>query len=65
MPHRLICAVLAALMPLLMAAPLFAQDDALPFPVMCGELPAEDCALLEESSVAMRDLASYALAFEC
>jgi hypothetical protein len=64
MPHRLICAVLAALMPLLMAAPLFAQDDALPFPVMCGELPAEDCALLEESSVAMRDLASYALAFD-
>ncbi len=61
MPHRLICAILAALMPLLLAAPAFAQDPA-PMPgVICGDLSADDCALLEESAMAARDLTSYAM----
>jgi hypothetical protein len=61
MYHRLICAILAALMPLLIAAPVFAQDDASPF-VICGDLSEDDCALLEESTLAMQDLSSYSLA---
>jgi hypothetical protein len=62
MLHRLICAILAALMPFLIAAPVFAQDNEPPFPVICGELPEEDCALIEESTLAMKDLSSYSIA---
>ena len=62
MLHRLICAILAALLPLLAAAPVFAQDNSSPLPVICGDLPEEDCALIEESTVAMRDLSSYSIA---
>lgn len=60
MYHRLICAILAALLPLLIAAPVAAQDGASPF-VICGDLPDEDCALIEESALAMQDLSSYSL----
>jgi hypothetical protein len=62
MSHRLICAILAALMPLLIAAPVFAQDNVPPFPVICGDLPEEDCALIEESMLARQDLSSYSMA---
>lgn len=62
MLRRLICAIFAALLPLLAAAPAFAQDNPAPAPVICGELPEEDCALIEASNAAMRDLSSYALA---
>ena len=62
MLHRLICAILAALLPLLVAVPLFAQDDPSSSPTICGELSEEDCALIEESDMAMRDLSSYSIA---
>ncbi len=62
MRHRLFCAILAALMPLLIAAPVFAQDNVSPFPVICGDLPEEDCALIEESALAQQDLSSYSMA---
>ncbi len=62
MLHRLICAILAALLPLLVALPVFAQDDSSSSPVICGELPEADCALIEESDLAMRDLSSYSIA---
>lgn len=61
MHHRLICAVLAALMPLLLAAPVFAQDETPAFPVLCGDLAEEDCAILEEATLASQDLSSYAM----
>jgi len=59
MHHRLICAILAALMPLLLAAPAFAQGDTPAVPVLCGDLADEDCAILEAASVAAQDLTSY------
>ena len=62
MLHRLICAILAALLPLLVALPVFAQDDPSSSPVICGDLSEADCALIEESNLAMRDLSSYAIA---
>lgn len=61
MHHRLICAILAALMPFLLAAPAFAQDATPAFPVFCGDLAADDCAILEEATLAAQDLRSYAM----
>jgi hypothetical protein len=61
--HRLICAILAALLPLLVAAPAFAQDEVAPF-VICGDLSEDDCALLEESALAMQDLSSFSMAID-
>lgn len=61
MHHRLICAVLAALMPFLLAAPVFAQDETPAFPVLCGDLADDDCAILEEATLASQDLNSYAM----
>jgi hypothetical protein len=61
MHHRLICAVLAALMPFLLVAPVFAQDETPAFPVLCGDLAEEDCAILEEATLAAQDLTSYAM----
>jgi len=60
MYHRLICAILAALMPLLLAAPAFAQGDAPAVPVLCGDLSDEDCAILEGATAAAQNLTSYA-----
>ena len=62
MLRRLICVILAALLPLLAAAPVFAQDNSSSLPVICGDLSEEDCALIEESTAAMRDLSSYSIA---
>lgn len=59
MHHRLICGILAALMPLLLAAPAFAQDTATTPAVFCGDLSEEDCAILQASATAMQDLKSY------
>ena len=61
MHHRLICVLLAALMPFLLAAPVFAQEGAPALPVLCGDLPGEDCAILEEATLAAQDLSSYAM----
>ncbi len=62
MLRRLICVILAALLPLLAAAPVFAQDNSSSLPVICGDLSEEDCALIEESTAAIRDLSSYSIA---
>jgi hypothetical protein len=61
--HRVICAILAALLPLLVVAPAFAQDEGVPF-VICGELSEDDCALLEESALAMQELSSFSLGMD-
>ena len=61
MHHRLICAILAALMPFLLVAPAFAQDATPAFPVFCGDLATDDCAILEEATLAAQDLRSYAM----
>ena len=59
MHHRLICALLAALMPLLLAAPAFAQEGTPAMPVLCGDLAGDDCAILEEAMLAAQGLTSY------
>jgi hypothetical protein len=61
MHHRLICAILAALMPLLLAAPAFAQEGTPAMPVLCGDLADEDCAILEEAMLAGQDITAYAM----
>lgn len=59
--HRLICALLAMLMPFLLAAPAFAQDET-PEPfVICGDMSEEDCTLHKESALAMQDAGSYSM----
>lgn len=61
MHHRLICVLLAALMPFLIAAPAFAQEGEPAFPVACGDLADDDCAILEEATLAAQELTSYAM----
>jgi hypothetical protein len=52
MCHRLFCLLLTLLL-LLPAVPVAAQDDTPPV-ALCGDLPAEDCAILEASAEAMQ-----------
>lgn len=52
MCHRLYCLLLTLLL-LLPAAPVAAQDDTPPV-ALCGDLPVEDCAVLEASVEAMQ-----------
>ncbi len=47
---------LLALAPL---TPALAQDDQIFPPVLCGDLAAEDCALLEASAATMREVSAY------
>lgn len=60
MRHKLISLLLAAILSLLFVLPAAAQDDTtVPF-VLCGELDDADCAILEESALAMLDVTSSA-----
>lgn len=58
--RRGLLALLVLLALVLAPTAAFAQDEPVELPVACGSLADEDCAFLEMSALAMRELSSYA-----
>ena len=55
--YSLLCALLLTSS---LVAPALAQDAPLTPPVLCGDLDASDCSILEASAAAMQGVTAYA-----